>query len=154
MVKFVHTADWQLGKTFGQFDEGLSETLRQARLDAIEKIANIALENQANHILVAGDVYDHEIASQKTIQQSLDIMSGFKDLKWWLLPGNHDPHRQTGLWTRMMETGLPANIVPIVEARPYEIEENGIFANCARARPPSISRRMASSNVPPISPDS
>ena len=126
MVKFVHTADWQLGKTFGQFNEGLSETLRQARLDAIEKIGNIAKDNDAKHILVAGDIYDQELASQKTIQQSLDIMSGFEDVKWWLLPGNHDPHRQAGLWSRMIETGLPDDVIPLIEAKPYEIE-SGTF---------------------------
>ena len=32
MVKFIHTADWQLGKPFSQFEDGLSEQLRQARI--------------------------------------------------------------------------------------------------------------------------
>ena len=123
MVKFVHTADWQLGKTFRQFGKGLAETLRQARLDAIESLAKIALQNDAPHIIVAGDIFDHEMANPKTIKQAFDIMVASSGVKWWLLPGNHDPHRQNhGLWSRILDTDLPDNIVPMLIAEPLEME--------------------------------
>ena len=41
---FVHTADWQIGKTFGAFPEEKASVLRHARLDAIDRIAEAARE--------------------------------------------------------------------------------------------------------------
>ena len=120
MVKFIHTADWQLGKPFSQFEDGLSEQLRQARIEAIDIIARIAKERSIPHVIVAGDVFDQEIPNPKTIRQALDVMSEAKDVNFYLLPGNHDPNRSNGLWSRLGE--LPANIVPLLEKTPIEIE--------------------------------
>ena len=88
MVKFIHTADWQLGKPFSQFEDGLSEQLRQARIEAIDIIASIAKERSIPHVIVAGDVFDQEIPNPKTIRQALDVMSEAKDVTFYLLPGN------------------------------------------------------------------
>ena len=120
MVKFIHTADWQLGKPFSQFEDGLSEQLRQARIEAIDIIASIAKERSIPHVIVAGDVFDQEIPNPKTIRQALDVMSEVKDVTFYLLPGNHDPNRSNGLWSRLGE--LPTNIVPLLEKTPVEIE--------------------------------
>ncbi len=40
-MRFIHTADWQIGKPFKQFGDRES-VLRQARLVAIEKIGELA----------------------------------------------------------------------------------------------------------------
>jgi len=122
LVKFIHTADWQLGKPFSQFEEGLSQQLRQARIDMIETIANVAKDKDAPHVLVAGDVFDQEIPNPKTIRQSLDVMASSQSVTFYLLPGNHDPNRSNGLWSRLGE--LPKNVVPLLEEKPFEIEKN------------------------------
>ena len=58
--KFVHTADWQIGKVFRFVDETTMGVLQEARLNAISRLGKLAEEHEVKHILVAGDVYDRE----------------------------------------------------------------------------------------------
>lgn len=119
--KFIHTADWQLGKPFTQFEDGLAEVLRKARLDMIANLAQLAKAQGVAHILVAGDVWDQEIPSDQTVRQPLDIMRDAGHVTWWLLPGNHDPARDNGLWARIEAMGCPGNVRPMLSAEPIEV---------------------------------
>ena len=38
-MRFLHTADWQLGKPFGRFEPEVRAALGEARFDAIDRIA-------------------------------------------------------------------------------------------------------------------
>ena len=58
-MRFIHSADWQIGKVFKRFGPK-EESLRQARLAAIERLGELAVANGASHVLVTGDVYDNE----------------------------------------------------------------------------------------------
>jgi len=108
-MRFIHTADWQVGKPFRNFGdkEGL---LRQARLTAIETIGRLAGSEDAAHVLVAGDLYDTEAPSQKTLLEPLERMRNFPAVSWHVIPGNHDYHRGNGLWDRARALGLPPNV--------------------------------------------
>jgi DNA repair exonuclease SbcCD nuclease subunit len=108
-MRFIHTADWQIGKVFKQFG-AKEETLRQARLGAIERLGALARSNGVNHVLVAGDVYDNEAPNTITLRAPIERMKPFTDVHWHLLPGNHDPHRPEGVWDRVAQLGLPPNI--------------------------------------------
>jgi DNA repair exonuclease SbcCD nuclease subunit len=108
-MRFIHTADWQIGKPFRNFGEKDS-VLRQARLAAIEAIGRLARTEGAMHVLVAGDLYDNDAPAQKTLLEPLERMRGFPDVSWHIIPGNHDYHRGNGLWDRAMASGLPGNI--------------------------------------------
>lgn len=108
-MRFIHTADWQIGKPFRQFHERES-VLRQARLAAIERIGQFALREGVAHVLVAGDVYDSEQPSPRTLLEPLERMRQFPQVAWHLIPGNHDPHRPRGLWDRLRDHGLPDNV--------------------------------------------
>ena len=72
-MRFIHTADWQIGKSFRSFGDR-EPLLRQARLDAIEVIAKLAAAEQVTHVLVAGDLYDTEAPSRKTLLEPLERM--------------------------------------------------------------------------------
>ena len=122
---FLHTADWQLGKSFGQFPADIGGALRLARQGVISKIADVARQAGAKHVLVAGDVWDSAIPSNTTLRQPLTIMGEAADIQWWLLPGNHDPDGVDGLWDRI-ETVKPDNVKPLRRAVPVEIE-TGVY---------------------------
>ena len=98
-MKFIHTADWQIGKVFRRFGDN-EAMLRQARLDAIETIGRLAKAEGASCVLVAGDVYDSETPHPQTLRAPLERMRLFPQVRWYLLPGNHDPHRPQGVWDR------------------------------------------------------
>lgn len=108
---FIHTADWQIGKRFGGFDERLAGRLEEARLDAIDRIADVALGHGASHILVAGDVYDAPDLNEKTVRQPLTRMAQHRGITWVLLPGNHDPAGAGSVWSRVRRYGVADNII-------------------------------------------
>lgn len=121
-LTLVHTADWQIGKSFGAFPPEVAIPLREARLDAIDRIAAVAKEAGARHVLVAGDVFEAELASLVLLRQPMERMRAHRELTWHLLPGNHDPDRPGGLWERLGGSGLPANVRLHLRPEPAEIE--------------------------------
>jgi DNA repair exonuclease SbcCD nuclease subunit len=116
-MRIVHTADWQIGKPFRQFGDRES-VLRQARLTVIESIGRLAQAQGAAHVVVAGDVYDTESPTSHTLREPLERMRLFPGVAWHLLPGNHDPHRPKGLWDRIADAGVPANVHLHLAPRP------------------------------------
>lgn len=118
---FIHTADWQLGKSFGQFPDAQAGPLREARIEVIGRIAKAAAEEGVTHVLVAGDVWDSAIPSNTTLRQPLTVMGETPEIIWWLLPGNHDPDGPDGLWDRVEEIA-PKNVRVLREPKVVEIE--------------------------------
>src|SRR5271155_5500897 len=119
-MKFIHTADWQIGKVFKQFGDK-EERLRRARLVAIENIGRAAVEENITHVLVAGDVYDSHAPTEVTLRTPLERIKLFPSIQWHLLPGNHDPHQPQGIWERVARAGLPPNVHLHLEPRPVPL---------------------------------
>jgi Calcineurin-like phosphoesterase len=121
--RFIHTADWQLGRAFGTFEAGLAGQLEAARFDAIDRIAGVASTAGAAHVLVAGDVFDSPDIASRSIRQGLERMRRHPQLSWVLLPGNHDPARPGGIWDRVRSLGLPANVVVVAETGAHALTD-------------------------------
>lgn len=119
-MRFIHTADWQIGKVFKQFGSK-EEALRQARLAAIERLGTLARAHGASYILVAGDIYDNEAPNVITLRAPIERMKSFTDIHWHLLPGNHDPHRPEGIWDRVAQLGLPPHIHVHLKPEPFPL---------------------------------
>jgi len=124
-MRFIHTADWQIGKSFRRYGENES-VLRRARLDSIERIGALALSENAPLVLVAGDVFDHFAPSDQTAGEPLERMRAFADVRWLLLPGNHDPHRPDAVWDRLLRRGLPANVTPLLAPQPFALSPEAV----------------------------
>lgn len=92
----IHTADWQIGKVFKWFG-AKEETLRQARLTAMECLGQAARAVGAGHVLVNGDAY-YSDANTITLRAPIERMKPFAEIHWHLFPGNHDPDRPKGLY--------------------------------------------------------
>ena len=121
--RFIHTADWQIGKVFRFADAPAMAGLQLARLEAITRIGKLALEHKVGHILVAGDVYDHPTPSQRTRDQVIERMRTHTSVQWHMLPGNHDPYQSNGLWDQLRRRGLPDNIHAHTEPAVTVIEQ-------------------------------
>ena len=76
-LKLIHTSDWQIGKVFRFLDNGTMGLLQEARLQAISRLGELAGTHGAAHVLVAGDVYDMEALSPRSLNQPLERMRGF-----------------------------------------------------------------------------
>ena len=112
-MRFVHTSDWQIGKTF-RFADDVSQLLRDERLEAVTRLGQLARAEGAPAILVAGDVYHVETPAERTLRQPVERMRAFPDIEWHLIPGNHDSHTPRGPWERLLRLNaserLPGNI--------------------------------------------
>ena len=68
-LRLIHTSDWQIGKVFRFVDNATMGLLQEARLRAITRLGELAGEKGAQHILVAGDVYDMQALSPRSLNQ-------------------------------------------------------------------------------------
>lgn len=113
MLKLLHTADWHLGMSFGQFDEPDRIKLTRARLEVIDRILGLADAHQVDAVLCAGDLFDEPAPDQVWWQGLLKAFQR-RPASWsrpvLLLPGNHDPLTPTSVYhpTHPFRAGLPA----------------------------------------------
>jgi len=123
--KLLHTSDWQIGKVFRFVDDGTMGLLQEARLAAVTRLGELAVEYGVRHVLVAGDVYDMEALSPRSLNQPMERMRKFEKVSWHLMPGNHDPHRPHGLWDQIMRRGVPDNVIVHLTPEPKVFESDG-----------------------------
>jgi hypothetical protein len=125
-MRFIHTADWQIGKPFRTFGDK-EGVLQQARLAAIGTIGQLARQEGAHHVLVAGDLYDNDAPAQKTLLEPLERMRANPHVTWHIIPGNHDYHRGNGVWDRAAAPGLPANVRVHLAPEPVLLGEEAVL---------------------------
>ena len=125
-VKILHTADWQIGKQFGFIAQDAGAIVRVQRLKTVEEIAKLASEHHVDAVVVAGDVFENNTLADDTLRKTLQAMRYFKDGKWILLPGNHDPASAESAWTRLERIGIPENIVAATSEEPIFVGEKGL----------------------------
>jgi DNA repair exonuclease SbcCD nuclease subunit len=105
----LHTADWQIGKQYGQFDADDAALLADARFTVVERLAQLAVAQGVDAVLVAGDVFDAQGVADKTIHRLFNCMAAFSG-PWILIPGNHDAGLAESVWTRAARlNAMPPN---------------------------------------------
>lgn len=90
MVRFIHTADWQLGMSPRNLDADARARFAAARVDVIRVIGALARDEGCEFVIVAGDVFESNQLDRATVRRALDAMAE-AGLPFYLLPGNHDP---------------------------------------------------------------
>lgn len=121
MISLLHTADWQTGRVFSQFEPDDAAALFEARFKVVERLAAIAAERNVDAVLVAGDVFDLQTVSDKTIRRMFNAMQGFSG-PWLLIPGNHDSALSESVWSRAERLGaVPPNVVCCLEPKPHTV---------------------------------
>lgn len=122
MIKLLHTADWQIGKLFGQFEPDEAALLAEARFTTVTHLATLASAEGVDLILVAGDVFDAQGVADKTIHRLFNAMAGFSG-PWVMIPGNHDAGLAESVWTRAERIGaIPANVTVCLKAEPLILD--------------------------------
>lgn len=117
--RFIHTADWQIGKPFGNIVGDPGVELRLQRIRTVRRIAELANERGVDAVLVAGDAFDSNEVSDRTIVRTIEALEPFSGA-WVFLPGNHDAAITYSVWTRMKEMDLPQNIIIADQALPID----------------------------------
>lgn len=138
-MKFLHTADWQIGRVYTRFDAGDGLELTKAREDGVRRIAELARQHQADAVLVAGDIFDTQTPRDKTIERLFEATRGF-DGPWFMLPGNHDAALVESVWERAKRLNVvPPNVRLCLQ--PDVVEFTGATgARCAILPAPLMQR--------------
>lgn len=125
-MRLLHTADWQIGMKAAHAG-GKAEQVRQARLDAAERVVELANREQVDLILLAGDTFEHPAPEAVYISAVRDIL-GRAVCPVLLLPGNHDRLEPSSVWLDSRWDEIP-NLTVLREPTPVEV--NGIqFLPC------------------------
>ena len=124
-IRFVHTADLQIGKSFGQFPPDIATVLRAGRLGTLKQIAALARDRGVDAVLVAGDCFDDIAVADETLRRFKVALEPF-DGTWVLLPGNHDPAIAESPWSRLKRLTLPANVIIADDPVPIAIGDRAV----------------------------
>ena len=89
-MRFVHTADWQLGMTRHFLNGEAQPRYSAGRRDVVARLATVVADTGAEFVVVAGDVFEHNQLAPHVVSQALEALCGI-DVPVFLLPGNHDP---------------------------------------------------------------
>ena len=98
-MRFLHTADWHIGKTLRS----------RSRLDehakALEQVAAIAADRKVDAVLVAGDVYDSPAPPPEAEKLVYDFLARLlaERIACVLIAGNHDHPRRLDALASLLE---------------------------------------------------
>lgn len=102
-MRFVVFSDLHLDAAFTLLggDQGAARKRRQALRDTLDAVTNLARATNADALLCAGDLYEHERVSADTAQF---LRRAFQDLAprpVFIAPGNHDWYGPESLYHRL-----------------------------------------------------
>lgn len=89
-VRFLHTADWQLGMTRHFLDADAQARYTEARFAAVRSLGRVAAERGCSFVVVAGDVFETNQVGRDVVARACEALAQVP-VPVLLLPGNHDP---------------------------------------------------------------
>jgi len=100
MLRFLHTADWQVGKPFAWVgDSGKREALRRQRLETVRGLRRVIEQRHCAFVVVCGDLFDSATPDRSTVA-ALCSAVGELHVPVYAIPGNHDPGGPGSVWER------------------------------------------------------
>ncbi|HZE17947.1 MAG TPA: exonuclease SbcCD subunit D, partial [Mycobacterium sp.] len=120
-MRFLHTADWQLGMTRHFLAGEAQPRYSAARRDVVAGLGALAAEVGAEFVVVAGDVFEHNQLAPQVVSQSLEAVRSI-GVPVYLLPGNHDPLDASSVYISALFTAeRPDNVVVLDRAGVHEV---------------------------------
>lgn len=120
-MRFLHTADWQLGMTRHFLNGEAQPRYSAARREAVAGLGEIAQRTGAEFVVVSGDVFEHNQLAPRDVSQSLEAMRAI-GVPVYLLPGNHDPLDAASVYTSALFVAeCPDNVVVLDRAGVHEV---------------------------------
>src|ERR1700712_1055042 len=120
-MRFVHTADWQLGMTRHFLNGEAQPRYSAARRDVVAGLGPLVAETGAEFVVVAGDVFEHNQLAPRDVSQSLEAMRAI-GVPVYLLPGNHDPLDASSVYTSALFVDeCPGNVTVLDRAGLHEV---------------------------------
>lgn len=123
-IRFIHTADWQLGKPYERIDkeDDKRSLASQARFDVLKTIGERIKAHQAEFVLVAGDLFDSITPSNANVSKAFERMGSW-NVPVFIIPGNHDHGGPGSLWENDYLVAEQRKLAPqvrlLLEKKPF-----------------------------------
>ena len=126
-MRLIHTADWQIGKPYGSVaDEQKRFRLQQERIAAIGRIRDAVRAQEAQLLLVAGDLFDSPTPDSTAVLEVLELI-GEMEVPVLVIPGNHDHGAPGTVWHRddfqRHQRQQAPNLQLLLERQPLVLDE-------------------------------
>jgi DNA repair exonuclease SbcCD nuclease subunit len=95
-MRFLHTADWQIGMKAVHIGEG-AESVRRARFESARKSIETANSRGVDFVVLAGDTFEHHGIARGKVRETANLLSG-AGCPVYVIPGNHDPAVAGSVW--------------------------------------------------------
>ncbi len=129
-VRFLHTADWQLGLRAAFVPGDTGAVVRDARLRAVRRLEELAASTGAEFVVVAGDVFEHHGLRPDTIRKTLDALASVA-VPVYLLPGNHDPYTHESIWrSELWRRECPPSVHVLASIDPVLVRPGVVLLPC------------------------
>jgi len=123
MIKIIHSADIHLGKNFGDSLGEKGKEYRIQLLKSLENIVDLAINENASLLIIAGDLFDsnqiHDIIIRK-VSSSFEKLHA-KGIAVCILPGTHDPYNDESIYRFV---SFPPNVTVLTDGHNKETYEN------------------------------
>ena len=131
MATLLHTADWQIGRAYTTLPPDDAVPLAEARYAAVERIAHLARQHAVDAVVVAGDVFDAQTVSARSIRRLFNALAAF-DGPWVMIPGNHDAALADSVWAHAQRLGaVPPQVHLVLSPQVLTLPDAGIALLCA-----------------------
>ena len=126
--RFVHAADLHLDTPFagiGKTSPVTAAVLRDAPLEALDRLVQLTIERQASFLLLAGDIYDgaqRSVRCQLRFRRALERLDDH-GIDTFVVHGNHDP---LDSWSAIRSWPERARIFGSAEVESRKVVRDGV----------------------------
>ena len=90
-MKIIHTSDLHLDSALTmRLDSKNIKERKSELLLSFKRIAEKAITDKAEAVIIAGDLFDSERVGKRTLKNVIDIISSCEDVTFFYLSGNHE----------------------------------------------------------------
>ena len=119
-MRFIATADWQLGMTAHFLGADARPRYQQARFDAVRRIGQLAAEVGAAFVVVGGDVFESNQLDRSVVARAFEALRDYP-VPVLLVPGNHDPLDAVSLYDSLAFAQAPPQLRVARSTAPLEL---------------------------------
>ncbi|HEV3084309.1 MAG TPA: DNA repair exonuclease [Gemmataceae bacterium] len=138
MISFLHAADLHLGLRITRFAKEVTNRIREARFQALEKVRELAKSKQVHFVIIAGDLFDDHAVDADLARRAFDLLESFP-CRVFILSGNHDPLLPGAVWDRPpWNQPEPKRVHVLRDARPVSVDSAATLFPCPVLRKTSL----------------
>ena len=129
MVRFLHTADWQIGMKAAHAGEKAKE-IRQKRFKTAGRVVELAKQKDVDFVILAGDTFEDHNVDNAAVKRTVDILNRLDPIPVYVLPGNHDPLVPGGIWDRDAWKRIGPHVTLLRESQEYHFNDDVALYAC------------------------